>query len=229
VQFDANLKSILDTSPLLKRNELEQIRQIVQTAKERNVSLEQAAQDLHIKLTRAQQELMTRFSGAVQSAVDAGMLASEARSFLREAIGVSNMATHLSAHGENARAQQILDMYDKGATLTDLHKQMREWGYGDWVKEELARLDSIDYRKLAGMSADFSCADIDTICRETGTRVWLENAGRKVQTTDFVLTIERGAKEGRFKTVREWTDIAKRHEGDVLPSSLSGKKENMFG
>jgi SpoVK/Ycf46/Vps4 family AAA+-type ATPase len=90
-------------------------------------------------------------------------------------------------------------------------------------------LDGIDYRRLATMSDGFSCADIDTICTETAQRVWLEKTGRKVRTEDFALTIERGAREGRFRTVREWSDIAKRHDGDGQPSGLAGKKENMFG
>lgn len=139
-QFKSNLAAILNVIPSLTRNEWGQIRQIVHTAKEQNVSPQQAAQDLNIKLTTAQQELFKHFSGAVQNAVDAGISADEARTKLRETIGVFNIARHLLDLGQNARAQQIIDMYDKGATLNELHKQVRNWGYGDWVKEEIERL-----------------------------------------------------------------------------------------
>jgi vacuolar-type H+-ATPase subunit I/STV1 len=87
---------------------------------------------------------MRRFSSATQNAVDAGISAEETRLFLREAIGASNLARRLLDAGQTERAQQILDRYDKGATLADLHTQLRGWGHSDWVNEELTRLSAYE-------------------------------------------------------------------------------------
>lgn len=143
-QFEDKLTVMLNTAYTLTRNELEQVKQIGRTAKEQSISPEQAAQDLHVKLITPQQELLKDFGGAVQIAVNAGMAADETTSFLRTTIGVSHMITHLNDLGQTARAQEILDRYNKGATLADLHKQMREWGHSDWVKEELTRLSAYE-------------------------------------------------------------------------------------
>ncbi|MFH2106175.1 MAG: hypothetical protein ABII22_02865, partial [Candidatus Micrarchaeota archaeon] len=101
------------------------------------------------------------------------------------------------------------------------------------------------YEKLSAKTSGFSCADIKSICNEAARRVWMESVkgkvARKVKTDDILAVIEKGVKNGRFRTVREWLEIAKRNTDnltfgedypdlvELLKDSRHKKVEGMFG
>lgn len=97
--------------------------------------------------------------------------------------------------------------------------------------KNIRRLEKIDCAKLAEITSGLSGADIAQVCKETARKIFMEsiktNKVRHIKTKDFVEIIEQGKKDGRFRSVHEWMEIAKRYS-----NIKSGKKEKelaMFG
>ncbi len=98
---------------------------------------------------------------------------------------------------------------------------------------DIEALGNIDFNALAKITDGLSGADIESICKESAKKVWMETVRtkkeRKMQTQDFVNIIEKGKKEGKFSTVNEWLEVAKNYKKQPPKERNSGKELDMFG
>jgi hypothetical protein len=118
---------------------------------------------------------------------------------LIDAIGTARIANYLQETGQNKRAQEILDRYDKGAKLNELHEVMRGWGYGSWVKEELTNLST--YESLISSIAAIYAAQMASRQAAQLSRMTEQSVGEQLrQLNDYV---NAKLKENNEKKERE--------------------------